>query len=53
MPIDMRSSFDFIAGAVRRLDLDSVDRHVHLLLNRRWQLAKALWFADAAAQCQA
>ncbi len=34
-PVDMRGSFDALAGAVRRLGLDPVDGHLYLLLNRR------------------
>ena len=34
-PIDMRGSFDALAGAVRRLGLDPVDGHLYLFLNRR------------------
>ena len=49
-PIDMRGSFDAIAGAVRRLELDPVDGHVYLFLNRRRRLAKALWF-DGSGWC--
>ena len=46
----MRGSFDAIAGAVRRLELDPVDGHVYLFLNRRRRLAKALWF-DGSGWC--
>ena len=49
-PLDMRGSFDAIAGAVRRLELDPVDGHVYLFLNRRRRLAKALWF-DGSGWC--
>jgi transposase len=49
-PIDMRGSFDAIAGAVRRLDLDPVDGHLYLFLNKRRRLAKSLWF-DGSGWC--
>ena len=39
-PVDMRGSFDALAGAVRRLGLDPVDGHLYLFLNRRRRLAK-------------
>lgn len=41
-PLDMRGSFDSLAGAVRRLGLDPVDGHLYLFLNKRRRLAKAL-----------
>jgi transposase len=49
-PIDMRGSFDALAGAVRRLGLDPVDGHVYLFLNKRRRIAKALWF-DGSGWC--
>jgi transposase len=49
-PIDMRGSFDALAGAVRRLGLDPVDGHLYLFLNRRRRIAKALWF-DGSGWC--
>jgi transposase len=49
-PVDMRGSFDALAGAVRRLGLDPVDGHLYLFLNRRRRLAKALWF-DGSSWC--
>jgi transposase len=49
-PLDMRGSFDALAGAVRRLGLDPVDGHLYLFLNRRRQIAKALWF-DGSGWC--
>jgi len=49
-PIDMRGSFDSLAGAVRRLGLDPVDGHLYLFLNKRRRLAKALWF-DGSGWC--
>lgn len=49
-PIDMRGSFDALAGAVRRLGLDPVDGHLYLFLNKRRRLAKAIWF-DGSGWC--
>jgi len=49
-PVDMRGSFDALAGAVRRLGLDPVDGHVYLFLNKRRRIAKALWF-DGSGWC--
>jgi transposase len=46
-PLDMRGSFDALAGAVRCLGLDHVDGHLYLFLNRRRRLAKAIWFNDS------
>ena len=49
-PIDMRGSFDALAGAVRSLGLDPVDGHLYLFLNKRRRIAKALWF-DGSGWC--
>ena len=49
-PLDMRGSFDALAGAVRRLGLDPVDGHFYLFLNKRRRIAKALWF-DGSGWC--
>lgn len=49
-PLDMRGSFDSLAGAVRRLGLDPVDGHLYLFLNKRRRIAKALWF-DGSGWC--
>jgi transposase len=49
-PVDMRGSFDALAGAVRRLGLDPVDGHLYLFLSRRKRLAKLLWF-DGSGWC--
>lgn len=46
----MRGSFDALAGAVRRLDLDPVDGHLYLFMNRRRRLTKCLWF-DGSGWC--
>jgi transposase len=43
-PVDMRGSFDALAGHVRRLRADPLDGHLHLFFNRRRTLLKALWF---------
>lgn len=49
-PVDMRGSFNAMAGAVRRLGLDPVDGHLYVFLNRRRQLAKVIWF-DGSGWC--
>ena len=49
-PLDMRGSFDSLAGATRRLGLDPTDGHLYLFLNKRRRLAKALWF-DGSGWC--
>lgn len=49
-PLDMRGSFDSLAGAVRRLGLDPVDGHLYLFMNKRRRIAKALWF-DGTGWC--
>lgn len=49
-PLDMRGSFDALAGAVRRLELDPTDGHLYLFLNKRRRIAKALWF-DGSGWC--
>lgn len=49
-PVDMRGSFNALAGAVRRLDLDPVDGHLYLFFNRRRRLCKMLWF-DGSGWC--
>jgi len=43
-PVDMRGSFDALAGHVRRLHADPVDGHLYLFINRRRKLLKAIWF---------
>lgn len=43
-PVDMRGSFDALAGHVRRIHADPLDGHVYLFVNRRRRLLKALWF---------
>jgi transposase len=49
-PVDMRGSFDALAGAVRRLGLDPIDGHLYLFMNKRRRIAKALWF-DGSGWC--
>ena len=43
-PVDMRGSFDALAGRVRALGLEPADGHLYLFLSRRGQLAKCLYF---------
>jgi len=50
-PLDMRGSFDALAGAVRRLGLDPVDGHLYLFLNKRRKIAKALWVRRVRVVC--
>ena len=49
-PVDMRGSFDALAGAVRRLGLDPTDGHLYLFLNRRRRLCKMIFF-DGSGFC--
>ncbi len=48
--VDMRGSFDALAGAVRRLGLDPTDGHLYLFFNRRRRLCKMLFF-DGTGFC--
>ena len=43
-PVDMRNSFDALAGHVRRLGSEPLDGHLYLFINRRRRLLKAIWF---------
>lgn len=43
-PVDMRGSFDALAGHVRRLQHDPLDGALYLFVNRRRRLLKAIWF---------
>ena len=43
-PVDMRGSFDALAGHVRRLLRDPLDGHLYFFVNRRRQLMKMIWF---------
>jgi transposase len=49
-PIDMRASFQGLAGHARRLGLDPVDGHLYLFLSRRRNLLKAICF-DGSGWC--
>ena len=49
-PVDMRGSFNALAGAARRLGFDPLDGHLYVFVNRRRQLAKVLWF-DGSGYC--
>lgn len=49
-PVDMRGSFDALAGAVRRLGLQPLDGHLYLFLNRARRLCKVIWF-DGSGWC--
>lgn len=49
-PVDMRGSFDALAGRVRRLGLDPVVGHLYVFLSRNRRLAKVLWF-DGSGWC--
>jgi transposase len=43
-PVDMRGSFDALAGHVRRLHGDPLDGNLYLFVNTRRMLLKAIWF---------
>lgn len=45
--IDMRGSFDALAGRVRRLGLDPLDGHLYLFLSRRRHMVAVVWFEPA------
>lgn len=49
-PVDMRGSFDALAGAARRLGLEPSDGHLNLFFNRQRRLCKAVWF-DGSGWC--
>ncbi len=49
-PVDMRGSFDSLAGAARRLGLAPAAGHLYLCLNRRRVVLKLLFF-DGSAWC--
>lgn len=42
-PVDMRGSFDALAGRVRALGLDPTDGHLYLFMSRRGQMMKCLY----------
>ncbi len=49
-PVDMRGSFDAIAGRVRRLGLEPLDGHLYVFLSRRRHIVVVLWF-DGSGWC--
>lgn len=49
-PVDMRGSFDALAGQVRRLALDPQDGHLYVFTNARKTLMKVLFF-DRSGWC--
>lgn len=49
-PVDMRGSFDSLAGHVRSLRADPLDGHLYLFVNRRRTLLRAIWF-DRSGWC--
>jgi len=49
-PVDMRGSFNALAGAARRLGLEPVDGNLYLFFNRRRKLCKMVWF-DGSGWC--
>jgi len=49
-PVDMRGSFDALAGQVRRLALDPQDGHLYVFTNARRTLMKVLFF-DRSGWC--
>jgi transposase len=49
-PIDMRGSFDALAGRVRHLALDPQDGHLYVFTNARRTLMKVLYF-DRSGWC--
>ena len=50
-PVDMRGSFDALAGRVRAQDMDPQDGHLYVFMNRRRGLMKVLFF-DRSGSCQ-
>jgi len=49
-PVDMRGSFDALAGQVRRRMLDPQDGHLYVFTNARKTLMKVLFF-DRSGWC--
>lgn len=49
-PVDMRGSFDALAGAARRLGLEPLEGHIYLFLSRSRRLCRAVWF-DGSGWC--
>ena len=48
--VDMRGSFDAMAGHARRLGLEPTDGHLYLFFNRGRRLCRAVWF-DGSGWC--
>jgi transposase len=49
-PVDMRGSFNALAGHIRRLHHDPLDGHLYVFVNRRRTLMKMLFF-DRSGFC--
>ncbi len=49
-PVDMRGSFDALAGKTRGLGLDPVDGHLYLFFSRNRRLCRIIWF-DGSGWC--
>lgn len=49
-PLDMRGSFDAMAGRARLLGLDPTDGHLYVFFSRRRTMAAILWF-DGSGWC--
>jgi transposase len=49
-PVDMRGSFDAMAGHARRLGLEPTDGHLYLFFNRSRRLCRGVWF-DGSGWC--
>jgi transposase len=49
-PVDMRGSFDALAGRVRRMGMEPSDGRLYMFFNRRRRLCKLLFF-DGSGYC--
>ena len=49
-PVDMRGSFDPLAGHVRRLHGDPTNGHLYFMVNKKRVLMKTLWL-DRSGWC--
>lgn len=49
-PLDMRGSFNALAGATRHLGLEPSDGHLYLFFNRSRRLCRMIWF-DGSGWC--
>lgn len=49
-PVDMRGSYNALSGVARRLDLDPLDGHLYVFLNRRRFMTALLWY-DGSGWC--